>query len=59
MPFGRLKDLFSTLRFRLLIWVTGVDPKKPRNFIWHSEPAEFRSGELCRASTTRRGIHDG
>lgn len=24
MPFGRLKDLFSTLRFRLLVWVTLV-----------------------------------
>jgi len=24
MPFGRLRDLFSTLRFRLLVWVTGV-----------------------------------
>ena len=24
MPFGRLKDLFSTLRIRLLAWVTLV-----------------------------------
>jgi heavy metal sensor kinase len=24
MPFGRLRDLFSTLRFRLLVWVTVV-----------------------------------
>src|SRR5262249_37787029 len=38
---------FSGATIDFLIWVTAVDPKKPRDFAWRSEPAEFASGDLA------------
>jgi hypothetical protein len=45
-PPGELGLCFSGESLDFLIWVTAVDPKRPKEFVWKPEPGKFTVGDL-------------
>jgi hypothetical protein len=38
---------FSGETLDFLMWVTAVDPKRPKEFVWKPDPAKFTAGDLA------------